>query len=148
MKKIVLTFVLMALLTNSLFAEETFKFGTATSIELKDLIYFISWLQADKTDSTTTVLARAQEIYTSASGPLSRLPANLKDDLNGDGVADIKDLIFMIAWWQADKTNDFAVVEARAKEIMSSLSGLSKLPGTPLGSSSFSTTITGIVADP
>lgn len=148
MRKIISFLLLLVVMSSIASAEVTFKFDTETEIGLKDLIYYISWMQADKTESTTIILARAQEIMPSASGPLSRFPGDLKDDLNGDDVADIKDLVFMIAWWQADKTTDFSIVEARAKEIMASINGLYKLPGTPIGSSSFSTTITGIVADP
>lgn len=147
MKKFLIFLLFTLVCSNFAFAEVAFNFDNNDSIDLNDLIYFISWLQADKTTNSTTVLGRAQEIYSPAQGPLVRLPDNSKEDLDGNGVADLKDLILMIAWLQADKTSSFSTVEGRAKEIYSTVDNLYKLPGTPIGDSTFSTTITGIKTD-
>ena len=150
MKK-VLYFILALFLffSASVQAEESaFNFDNNSELDLADLIYFISWLQAEKTTDSNTIVARATEIYSLAQGPLSRVPDDIKDDLDADGVASLNDLILMIAWLQAEKTTDFSVVEGRAKEIYSSVGSLSKLPGTPIGTASFTTTITGITTDP
>ncbi len=147
MKKCLLVCLFLCGLMPQLFAQTAFNFDTASDIDIKDLIYYISWLQAEKTSNVSTVVARAMEIYPAASGPLSRLPDESSDDLNGDGVADIKDLIFMISWIQAEKISDFTIVENRALEIWNGVGSLSKLPGTPIGGSTVPVTITGIQLD-
>lgn len=147
MKRCFLVCLFMCGLIPQLLAQNSFNFDTASDVDIKDLIYYISWLQAEKTSNVSTVVARAMEIYPAASGPLSRLPDVSSDDLNGDGVADIKDLIFMIAWMQAEKISDFTVVENRALEIWNGVGSLSKLPGTPIGDSTVPVTITGIQVD-
>lgn len=129
------------------YSEEAFNFDDKPSTDLIDMIYFISWIQSGYSNNQATVVARATEIYSPATGPLLRLPDNSKDDLNGDNVADLKDLILMIAWIQANSSTSFNTVEARALEILNSVGSLSKLPGTPIGDSTFSTTITGIQTD-
>jgi hypothetical protein len=149
MKKVfVFTLAFMLFIAGTLRAENAFNFDSNSEVDLADLIYFISWLQAEKTTNSTTVVNRATEIYSLAQGPLTRVPDDVKDDLDGDGVADLNDLILMIAWLQAEKTTSFSTVVARAKEIYSNVDFLSKLPGTPIGDSSFTTTITGITTDP
>lgn len=147
MKKIVTVVLCLFLVTGFAFAEEAFNFDDKPATDLIDMIYFISWIQSGYSNDSSIVVARATEIYSLAKGPLVRLPNNVKDDLNGDNVADLKDLIMMIAWIQASNTTNFNTVEARALEILSTAGSLSKLPGTPIGDSSFSTTITGIQTD-
>lgn len=147
MKRIWLLFLFLSLPVLPLFSAESFNFDDQAEVDLRDLIYFISWIQSGYSTNPETIVGRAKEIYPDAQGPLVRRPDNSKDDLNGDGIADLKDMIMMIAWIQASKTNNFSTIEARALEILSNAGRLSKLPGTPIGDSSFSTTITGIQTD-
>lgn len=131
-----------------IWAQSVFNFDVSSSVDIKDLVYFISWLQAEQTGSVEVVVARAKEIFPEASGPLTRLPSLAYEDINDDGLVDVKDLVLFIAWLQAEQTSVFSVVENRALEIYSTVGRLSKLPGTPIGDSKVPITITGIQVDP
>ncbi len=86
---------------------------------------------------------------------VSRLPdsEDLLADSNGD--LSLTDAAYLLAFIVE---NNFAIktggvvrfdsVSIRAAGILSLSASLSKLPGTPIGDSSFSTTITGITTDP
>ncbi len=90
-------------------------------VDIHDLIFLIAWLQAEKTNQLSVVQARAQEIYSNVKLPLAVLPSDSIEDLNGDAKVDINDLIFLIAWMQAEGSSDGTVVNARAKEIYANI---------------------------
>ncbi|OGK08200.1 MAG: hypothetical protein A2W80_11415 [Candidatus Riflebacteria bacterium GWC2_50_8] len=158
-KTLLLLFVFLLGSCVSSFAEIAFDFDNSNSLDDKDLAIFIGWKQlinAGVLSSQITndmVLQVANPILSSVTA-VSRLPALVKDNLSNEAtdVLDDQDIAFFIAYNQlifAGVTNfSFSNVEAVAANLIAPTANLGKFPGTPIGSSSFSTTITGIVADP
>lgn len=99
-------------------------FNGDTTIDISDLVYQIAWMQADKTTDKTVVENRAKEIYANIKGPLTVLPTDVIEDLNGNLSVDINDLIMFIAWLQADGSDDSTLVTNRAKEIYANVVGI------------------------
>lgn len=103
------------------------------TVDLNDLIYQIAWVQSGNSNISQTVQNRAVEIYSAVKLPTSGsliLPSDTVDDLTGEGKNDLNDLVLFISWIQAGGTTDTNVINARAKEIYTSVVGaISNLPG-------------------
>jgi len=160
MKKVLLfLFILLLGSCGSSFAETTFDFDNSNSLDDKDLAIFIGWKQlvnagvSSSQITTDMVLQVAKPILSSVTA-VSRLPDLTKDNLSDEAInaLDDQDIAFFIAYNQlifAGVTNfSFSNVESVAANLIAPTANLGKFPGTPIGGSSFSTTITGIEADP
>jgi len=117
-------------------------------INLEDVAYFMAWFIKGRTSDTTVVVNAAKQLYAPADGPIVRLPSLAKDSFAGGSSLNLNDIAIMMGYFVKGRSTDFSVVLSAAVSLYSEVSFVSKLPGTPLGSSSFSTTITGIEADP
>ncbi len=100
------------------------------AVALNDVVYLLAWYQTGKSTDKTAIANRAKEILASAAGPVVNVPADITDDVNGDGKADLNDIVLTLAWYQAGKSNDATVVKSRASEILSSVTGtVTSFPG-------------------
>lgn len=147
---LVLLFLFISLTVS---AEQVCDFDGNNTVDLKDVAYLLAWYQSGGSavsPSKTLVTAVASELLSAATGPLTRLPSESVDDLSGDGLIDLNDVALMLAWYQSggQSNSSFSLVESIAQELLSSANFISKFPGTPIGDSSFTTTITGITTDP
>lgn len=159
MKKVLFVSLVLLLSCSVLFAETAFDFDNSSSLDDKDLAIFIGWKQlvnaGVSTSQITTdlVLQAAKPILTSVS-TVSRLPELAKDNLSNEATnaLDDQDIAFFIAYNQlvfAGVSNfTFTNVETVAGNLITLTTKLGKFPGTPIGDSSFSSTITGIQVDP
>lgn len=158
---LLLSCVLVMMLFNATFvaAEIAFDFDGSSSLDDKDLAIMIGWKQlvnagvASNLITTSVVLSSAQQILSSVT-TVSRLPDVNKDNLSTEGTAalDDQDLAYFISFKQLQNAGltsfTFANVESVAGQLITLSTNLGKLPGTAIGDSSFTTTITGITADP
>lgn len=117
------------------------------AVAIKDVVYELAWMQTGKSSDVSTIEARAKEIYAEASGSITRLPIDMTDDISGDSIITIDDIVLTLGWIQTSKSSDSSLVEARAKEILSTVGYLSKSPEMEIGSSTVPVTITGIQTD-
>lgn len=162
MKKIVFLLGMLLIIGGSftsLSAEVAFDFDGSNTLDDKDLAIMIGWKQLvnagvpSASITTTVVLGVAQKILASVSS-VSRLPDTAKDNLSTEGTAalDDQDLAYFISYNQLKNagvtTFTFSSIETVASKLITLTTGLGKLPGTAIGDSTFSTTITGITADP
>jgi hypothetical protein len=127
-----------------------------------DLIVLLAYIQTKglaeldiATLDIATVQASARSLLGDQTLVVSRLPDS-NDDLENSVPGDIgdNDLIIFLAYLQTKGlaeldivTLDFSSVEDSASGLLGKAVGLGKFPGTPIGDSSFTTTITDIDPD-
>jgi hypothetical protein len=114
-------------------------------VTLKDIAYGLAFY-LNSSATTATLPGYADDFYAQATGPVSRLPDGIIDDFNGDAGFGLGDIAVMLAHYLSS-SKVFDSVESAANGYFSRTGALYKLPGTPTGDSSFSTTITGIQTD-
>jgi len=158
MKKVLFVFLVLVLCGTVSFAETAFDFDNSSSLDDKDLAIFIAWKQlvnagVDSSQITTAlVLQAAKPILTSVS-TVSRLPDLARDNLSNESTnaLDDQDIAYFIAYNQLVFANapnfTFTDVETVAGNLLTLTTKLGKFPGTPIGDSTFSTTVTGIQVD-
>jgi hypothetical protein len=133
-------------------------------IDDKDVVVMFSFNQIKAlsdsgfaTLSLETVQDNARSTLGDDSFSIIRLPDPVLDDLNSDGknFLDDEDVVFLFSFNQIKSLSDsgfasltFANVENNASGILGKTVSLGKFPGTPIGTASFTTTITGITTDP
>jgi hypothetical protein len=148
MKKIFLLLMVFAFLSPVLHAELAGDLDGDGTITLNDIAYFMAWFMKGRTTDQALVVSTATSLYSSATGPIVRLPDASKDNFYGDNSISLNDIAIMMAYFMKGRTTDFSVVQSQAIQLYSTADFVSKLPGTPIGDSSFTTTITGITTDP
>jgi hypothetical protein len=140
-------------------AEVAFDLDGNSALDDKDLAIMIGWKQLVNAGvsagsiTTDVVLGVASQILSSVT-VVSRIPDVAKDNLSTESTAalDDEDIAYFISFKQLENAGitsfTFANVETIASQLITLTNNLGKLPGTPLGDSTFTTTITGITTDP
>ncbi len=163
MKKLILFVLVLVCSTSVLFAEAVVcNFSSDELISSDDAAILLAWrteynifkLNPNKIVTIENVQNRASVIL-KRDVLVSRLPDlsyDVLSDHSGEIVSD--DIAYLLAFITEQniatlkkQAVDFSNVETRAQNIISLTYSLSKLPGTPIGDSSFTTTITGIQTD-
>lgn len=140
-------------------AEVAFDFDGNSTLDDKDLAIMIGWKQlvnagVSAGDITTDVVRGVAGQILSSVTSVARIPDVTKDNLSTEGTAalDDEDIAYFISFKQLENAGltsfSFANVETIASQLITLTNNLGKFPGTPLGDSSFTTTITGITTDP
>lgn len=145
MKKLSVFLFFLLLCASSGAAEIAGDFDGDQEITLKDVAYALAYA-LDNSLTLTTLPGSADNIYSKATGPVSRLPDTVKDNFDSNDGFGLGDVAALLAFYLASDKS-FSAVETSTVTIYSKASSLYKLPGTPIGDSSFSTTITGIQTD-
>ncbi|GAB4273725.1 MAG: hypothetical protein Kow0029_13550 [Candidatus Rifleibacteriota bacterium] len=156
MKKFAL-FVLFVVLLGGLpvYAEVSFDFDGNSTLDDRDLAIMIGWKQlvnagVDTSLITTSAVQSVASQILSSVTTVSRLPDVEKDNLSTESTAvlDDQDIAYFISYKQlvnAGVTNfSFANVESVASQLINLTTNLGKFPGTTIGNSTLTTTITGI----
>jgi hypothetical protein len=160
------TFFLILVLVfsfSSVYAEQVCDFDGNQTINDKDLIVMLAYLQtkglADSgilTLDIATVQSAARNALNDQTLTVTRLPDKDKDDLESDAISALSDndLILFLVYIQkkglADAgigTLDFAGVEAAGGALLNKTLSVGKFPGTEIGNSTVPVTITGISTD-
>lgn len=116
-------------------------------VTLKDIAYYMAWISKNRTTNVDSVLTEATRLYAPATGPIVRLPSAASDAFTGNDLPGLSDVAIMMGWISKNRTNNFNVVLTESAALFSGVKNIYKLPATPVGDSSFSTTIDGITAD-
>jgi hypothetical protein len=148
MKKLLIILILVAFYAPAICigSDLSCDFDSDQNITSSDIAILAAWIQSRKSDDKQFVQDLARSYISTVV--VDRLPGNtdkLEDSVENIGT---NDLGFLAAYLQTRKSTDFSFVESMAYSIMSKSLDLSKLPGTPIGTASFTTTITGITTDP
>jgi hypothetical protein len=138
-------------------------FDADNSANDNDLIIMLAYLQTKGLAEVgigsldiSTVQTSARNLLGNQSLTVARLPDS-NDDLENLSTAEVgdNDLIIFLAYLQTKGlaevgigTLNFSSVEDSASQLLSKTVGLGKFPETPIGTASFTTTITGITTDP
>jgi hypothetical protein len=148
LKKIFVFFIVFTLISSCCSAEVAGDLDGNGSITVEDIAYFMAWFIKGRTTDKSVVVNRAKELYPNATGPVVRLPDPAKDNFFGKDSVSLNDIAILMAFFMKGRTSDFSAVQIQANNLYSGTDFVSKLPGTPIGDSSFTTTITGITTDP
>lgn len=139
----------------------TCNFDDDENINSKDTAIIMAWRTEYNLATFKNVEVKLEDVEKRASSILSqnivvsRLPNQVRDKLaDEDKIISTGDIVYLMAYVVEKNIADFkkipvsfSNVEFRAQSSYSNLAPLSKLPGTPIGDSGFSTTITGIQTD-
>jgi len=101
-------------------------------VNLSDVVYMLAWYQLSAANRTTAnVKTRAQAILASVTGDVVYLPNTAIDDVNGDGLVNLSDVVMALAWYQLSVANRTeSGVLTRAKSILGSVTGsVTSMPG-------------------
>jgi hypothetical protein len=148
LKKIALIFIALILIHPCLAVELSGDLDGNGTITLEDIAYFMGWFMKGRPSDPTVIVEAAEGLYPSATGPITRIPDPEKEDFFGKSSLSLNDIAIAMAYFMKGRTTDFSAVETQANNLYPGTDFVSKLPGTPIGTASFTTTITGITTDP
>ncbi len=146
-KSIILVFCVMVLSVLPCYSATSGDLDGNGYVDMNDIAYFMGWFLKGGTTSKETVVSAASSLYSSAKGPIVRLPDPAYDNFAGDSHVGMKDIAIMMAYFLKGGSSDFGVISAQAKSLYPSFESLYKLPQTPVGDSTVPVTITGIQVD-
>jgi hypothetical protein len=101
-------------------------------VNLSDVVYMLAWYQLSPANRTAqNVKTRATTILSSVTGDVVYLPDTSIDDLNGDGLVNLSDVVMALAWYQLSVANRTeSGVLSRALNILANVSGsVQSMPG-------------------